>query len=91
MSRHDAELVRAVLELLAVGAVADHAEHGVDAAVAEALERDQDVVRALHRRHAADPADGEPVAGDAEVAPALERGRSVPAGDALVELDARAG
>jgi hypothetical protein len=79
--------VRPPLQLNAVRPVSDHAEHRVDAAVAELLERDQHVVRAFHRRHPPDPADGEPVVGDAEVAAAL--GTTVLfAGDALVELDA---
>jgi hypothetical protein len=41
--------VRPPLQLNAVRPVSDHAEHRVDAAVAELLERDQHVVGAFHR------------------------------------------
>ena len=54
------------LHRFAVGAVADEAEDGVDAAVAEPREREQQVLRALHRGHPADPADDEPLLADAE-------------------------
>ena len=82
----DAQLVRAILELAAVGAVADHAERRVDAAVPETLEGHQDVVRALHGRHAADPAHREPVGRDAEVTPALDAAVLLRR-DALFQLD----
>ena len=79
---HDPELVCPALELRPVRPVTDHAEHRVDAAVAQPLERNEYVVRPLYRRHAADPTDGEPAVRDAEVAAAL--------GTTIVELDAQA-
>ena len=79
--------MRALFQQNAVGAVADHAEHRVDPAVAQALEGDEHVIRPLHRRHAADPTHGEAVAGNAEIAPAF--GAAVGLGrDALVQFDA---
>src|SRR5204862_147858 len=54
---NDAEVVRALLDLLAVGAVADQAQRRVYAARAEAPERLEQVADALDRRHAADPPD----------------------------------
>ena len=69
---HDAEVVRALLELRSIRPIADHAEHCVDAFVAQALERDEDVVRALHGSHASDPPDSEPIRLDAQVSPAVD-------------------
>ena len=75
-----------LLEPHAIGAVRHHAEGRVDTALAQALERDQHVVRALDRSHASDPADREAAFGDAQIVttldPAVLRGR-----DSLVELD----
>ena len=65
----DAELVRALLEALAVVAVADEEEQRVDTALAERDERRQQVVGLLDGGHAAEPADDERLARD-PVAPA---------------------
>ena len=78
-----------LLRRLAIRAVADEAQAGVDAAVQEPLEGEQDVVRALDGGHAADPADREALVGDAHHPPGpLPRLRRRV--DALLELDAEA-
>src|SRR5207302_683336 len=58
---HDPELAGQLLELLALGAVPDHAEAGVDALVAQEAERTEHVGAALDAGHATDPADEESV------------------------------
>ena len=55
----EAEVVRALLEALAVVAVADEEQQRVDAALAHAGEHRQEIVGPLHRRHPAEPADDE--------------------------------
>ncbi len=85
----DAELVGALLQAGAVGAVADQAQRRVDAALAELLEREQHVVRALDGGHPADPADDEAVVRDAEQPPCPRAGAAV-AADPLLELDPEA-
>ena len=65
------ELVRAALDGVAVRAVADHAEHGVDAALAEGAHGEEHVVGALDGGHPADPADHESVGRDPERAARL--------------------
>jgi hypothetical protein len=48
-----------LLEPLSIGPVSDHAEHAVDAALAEDAHDLEDGARVLHRRHASHPADDE--------------------------------
>ena len=67
----DPEVGGELLDRVAVGAVADQAERGLDAAVEQRLEGREDVRYALDRCHAPDPADDEPVIGDAEEMPEL--------------------
>ena len=77
--------MRTLLDVLAVGAVADEAEAGVHTAVSQPAEGEQDVVDALDRGHPADPADDELVGRDA--VEAAKRGAVTAARDAVVQVD----
>ena len=84
----EAEVVRALLEALAVVTVADEEQQRVDAALAHAGEHRQKIVGPLHRRHPAEPADDELPFRDAVAAPDLDR-VAVEA-DTRLELDPEA-
>ena len=77
--------MRHLLEPLAVGAVADHAEDCRHASLARRGDDLQDGVRVLHARHAAHPADHEGVVGNAVEPAVVEVGGLV--AEPLVERD----
>ena len=81
-----ARALRAPLDVVAVGAVAHHAETGVDAALAQVPEPFQHVVGALDGGHAADPADDEAAVRDPELATRLLA--AALRGHPLLQLDA---
>ena len=79
------ELLRAPLETLPVGAVADEQEPGVDALLPQRRERGEEVAGLLHTRHAAQPADDEALRRDAE--PPADLVPRLVAADTLLQLD----
>ena len=78
--------MRELLEALAVGAVSDHAEHRVDAALPRRSDDLEDCARGLYPGHPADPADDERVLRDPVQAAIVEIRRLV--AEPLVERDA---
>ena len=84
----DAQLVRAALDGVAIRAVADHAEHGVDAALAEGAHGEEHVVGALDAGHPSDQLTDESVGRDPKRAARVRPRAVAVTPDSLVQLDA---